>query len=343
MVISLAFYLGWVELSISVAGSSLPGLVEGRGQWISVRVLPLGMEWHPLSVAGVFPPPSAFSSSATKVNGLDIGTDSSGCPVDGLVLSVVVSTRSGDWSRSLAAICGDSSTGVEFEVDVAGPVGAGLQSLSRRHEGEALLLLAGGTGVTAWLPDLAHANCPYHLVWCVQTMADYKALVHQLPPASRTAAITVYITRPGPGSIGPASTAAGLSVRTPLLPAHLPTQPKLIDHGRPGLVASLAGLAVGYYWDSILRDNRMSKGVSNRDDWVGLASYAAIRRCLPVLVIVMFVIVTAEVVRRAAHIYALSWRQNTAVTLQEFSNCPQEAGLVEHELREGLTSNSKEN
>jgi hypothetical protein len=47
----------------------------------------------------------------------------------------------------------------------------------------ALLLLAGGTGVTGWLPALArcHPRRRCHLVWCVQTTADYLALAERLP------------------------------------------------------------------------------------------------------------------------------------------------------------------
>ena len=81
-------------------------------------------------------------------------------------LSVLVSSRAGDWSRALAALSQQSDS--SFEVEVAGPfpTGGGEWSLSGedsyccRGQEPALLLLAGGTGVTGWLPGLAAARFP---------------------------------------------------------------------------------------------------------------------------------------------------------------------------------------
>ena len=97
--------------------------------------------------------------------------------------------------------------GRRFEVEVAGPYpfGGGAWSLSAEGgEQPALLLLAGGTGVTAWLPALSSARpagrrC--HLVWCVQDGRDYLALAKRLPPGG--VRVTVHVTRAATGADGP--------------------------------------------------------------------------------------------------------------------------------------------
>jgi len=106
------------------------------------------VESHPLSVAS-------------------ISTDS---------FSVIVSGEGGDWSRSLAAFAEnekDEAAGIDLDVEVSGPFpnGGGGWSLpgteaardvsgirgredddSEPEPEPALLLLAGGTGITGWLP-----------------------------------------------------------------------------------------------------------------------------------------------------------------------------------------------
>ena len=78
-----------------------------RGRWVSLRVAPLGHEWHPLSV----------TSSASG---------------SGAELSAVVSARAGDWTRALADLCAPPAAAHRCEVEVAGPYpfGGGAWSLS---------------------------------------------------------------------------------------------------------------------------------------------------------------------------------------------------------------------
>ncbi|EOD21096.1 hypothetical protein EMIHUDRAFT_241644 [Emiliania huxleyi CCMP1516] len=145
----------WAELTIHCGGAALGHDAAPRGEW----ALPLGTEWHPLSV--------------TSAGGRTAG------------LSALVSARGGDWTKALVHLC--ATTG-SFEVELAGPFpfGGGPWSLSGGGGGgePALLLLAGGTGVTGWLPALAAAASegrPCRLVWCVQNEADYHALADRLP------------------------------------------------------------------------------------------------------------------------------------------------------------------
>ena len=72
------------------------------------------------------------------------------------------------------------------------------------HEDEpSLLLLAGGTGVTAWLPALKSGGSGasrmqrrVHLVWCVRTEGDLAALAPCLPLEQvHGVAVTVFVTR----------------------------------------------------------------------------------------------------------------------------------------------------
>lgn len=164
----------WVEVTIEQTANLTTE--SPRGLWLSLRVLELGKEAHPLSVASV-------------------GTNR---------LSVVVSARGGDWSKALSSLAPQQPTSRRIEVQVAGPyaVGGGEWSLiahdaCRVAPEPELLLLAGGTGVTGWLPALAAADStgrPCHLVWCVQKKADYRALAACLPP-TRHVIITIYVTQ----------------------------------------------------------------------------------------------------------------------------------------------------
>ena len=147
-----------------------------RGEWALVRVLSIGREAHPFSVA--------VSSNGTR-------------------LSALVAAGAGDWSTSLAALaqrmCSDDD-GYEVSVEVTGPFAVGGGDWSLVHE-PALLLVAGGTGVFGWLPALASADANaaagrlVHLVWCVKTEADYLALADRLPPRRAGVEVTIFITR----------------------------------------------------------------------------------------------------------------------------------------------------
>ena len=161
----------WVELTVDCTRSAyVSSGMAPRGQWALVRVLRLGREFHPLSVA---------------VSTTDNRTE----------LSAVVSAQAGDWSEALAALTppADSS----FDVVVLGPFpGGGSCTLTDSQE-PALLLLAGGAGVAGWLPGLAAASrngrrC--HLVWCVQTEGDYLALAGRLP-RNGAVKVTVFVTK----------------------------------------------------------------------------------------------------------------------------------------------------
>lgn len=278
----------WVELTVDCGAAPCPA---PRGQWVSVRVAPLGKEWHPLSV----------TTSATGSEQL---------------LSVVVSARAGNWSQALAALAQPATSSFDVEVGGPYPMGGGGWSLSGDPRQPALLLLAGGTGVTGWLPTLAAAGgCSRrcHLVWCVQNEADYRVLAGRLP-SQRGVKITVYVTRgraettaDGPLTIqaesGEHATAA--AVATAMATARPP-------HGRSlltlvSLAAALVGLAVGYWgWMYVA-------GVLARlppdTGWVHqtLAGYTVTRRCLPIgLIGFSMAVTTAACSRALAHITCAS-------------------------------------
>ena len=203
----------WIELTMdrdeTIAARMVHHSAAGcgaRGRWASIRVVSLGRESHPFSVASV----SAAGS-----------------------FSVVVSANSGDWSGELAALArgdddenanaaerGCSSSGTEFDVEVSGPFpsGGGGWSLPGANKyppvegGEPapeLLLIAGGTGITGWLPAMeaaasaAASGLGCRLVWCVKTEADYLALASRLPRATSRSKgsggvdVNVFITRGG--------------------------------------------------------------------------------------------------------------------------------------------------
>ena len=165
----------WVALTVELGASRKPsGNLSSRGQWASVRVIALGREFHPLSVA--------MSNTS-----------------NGPQLSAWITAKAGDWSKRVAHLASKRSS---FDVEIKGPFpdGGGNWSLNAGDgTRDALLLIAGGTGITGWLPGLAHIGhgrrC--HLVWCVQAEADYLALAHLLPaPAcGDSLEVTVYVTR----------------------------------------------------------------------------------------------------------------------------------------------------
>ena len=177
----------WVELTVDcdeIIASTALGNQAPRGQWVWMRVLPLGREYHPLSVAHI-----STSSSEGKSE---------------VKLSMIVSSKAGNWSGALVNLANkDHQNTSTFEAEVSGPYPCGgrwslldsevkgLKKVVNRagndHK-EFLLLLAGGTGITGWLQALrvasdgsvsGHRRC--RIVWCVQTEADYLALAGWLP------------------------------------------------------------------------------------------------------------------------------------------------------------------
>eukprot|EP01047_Picozoa_sp_COSAG01_P022259 COSAG01_NODE_1316_length_10755_cov_4.749343_7_plen_825_part_00 len=343
----------WIELTVAVssplAGSLPSGGGDdfsvasmgngGRGHWISLRVPTLmGQEWHPFSVAALDWP---------KTGG------EGGLPGGGATLSVVISTGRGDWSRKLghlvaeggvAAAAHDDESGAlvkepadaaSFEVDVLGPFeagggwslwgsggGGGGGNQSESGTPGHLLLVAGGTGITGWLPGLQArsgmlSTCrsgmpPLRLIWCVQTESDYSALCARVPRSTRPEdQVIVYVTRGGIGigtqpaegdgvpPLGPTfgqRTQTG-TLRPPLQPSEI--GPSSVGGSDPHLIALpfsvIAGLLVGYWGWKIHRP-----GDSDDNGWAGLAHYTAMRRCLPVLAILAIVTITASIGRRMA-------------------------------------------
>lgn len=257
----------WVELTVDcspiVSGSVWQ---SPRGKWALVRVLPLGREWHPLSLT------LPLSKSRSQ-------------------LCMLISSSAGNWSTSLAALARSHSA---IEVNVAGPfaVGGGLWSLSSEvsddeHE---LLLVAGGTGVTGWLPCLMARTSSYrtHLVWCVQKQSDYLALASRLPQQPSTR-VTVYVTRPteqqwppNQHSLAESAVVATCAVNQPVSGSTL---------GFVSLVAALVGLGVGWKgWKWVT-----FSGSSSRDS---LLSYATWRRCWPIVAVALAVIAMTHTLQR---------------------------------------------
>lgn len=305
----------WVELTISgdrqqLNCSSGGGLWTaatngGRGNWLSVRApMALGREWHPFSVAGFHQRDDGQSM---------------------VELSLVVSARKGDWSRRLAALAAatpaasyGTSVGEAkgLEVEIQGPFeAAGDWSLLDDGAGEQhLLLLAGGTGITGWLPGLqAHfasgSAVPYRLVWCVQNQDDYLALRGWLPPCDDLVGgdgteVIIYVTR------GDSDTDQEAGRRV-LLPWQQPRQQQdtlanmVMDSGdrhycgaqgptavSTTLLAVLAGLWIGFWGIHCL-----GLHTDDRDGWVGLAHYAAASRVLPLVVMLAAIVITTAVTR----------------------------------------------
>ena len=140
----------WVELSITgQLGTWFAGGAGGRGHWVSLRApTKVGREWHPLSVAD-------WSHA-----------DARAVEPETTALSVVVTTQHGDWSQKLGQqfVAGSpggeegASVSAQFEVDLMGPFCTGggwsLYGGAGESSGDMLLLLAGGTGITGWLPGL---------------------------------------------------------------------------------------------------------------------------------------------------------------------------------------------
>ena len=183
----------WIELQTVESDENVIATLlrdeAPRGQWMNIRVNQLGPESHPFDVA------SMVRCSGISVNGQIIARP---C----LKVSAIVSAKAGDWSAALAALV-NHETSLQLEIDINGPFPSGgsnwiLPGLylsdmpstvsSRDHDAPALLLLAGGTGITGWLPALEavrNGNIAIrqqtHLVWCVKTEADYLALSDRLP------------------------------------------------------------------------------------------------------------------------------------------------------------------
>ena len=279
----------WVELRVDCGAETLIGQPP-RGQWISLRVVALGREFHPLSVASV-PSPAAGTDTRAPAR---------------RELSVIVSAKAGDWTQALAA----HTQLANLEVEVAGPYpfGGGDWSLieeeyHRSSRGApALLLIAGGTGITGWLPALtssgSNAGRPCHLVWCVQNEADYHALAGMLPMKQQIE-VTVYVTR--------ASTAAAISgsLASPLITnGESETRQPQDDVcsssslASVSLVTAIVGLVVGYWgWSYLVKVLGLSKFTTTESGWLHttLTGYTITRRCFPIVLILAVMALTTAV------------------------------------------------
>ena len=176
----------WVEITIehNQKYNRYGSMLAPRGEWVSLRILPLGREMHPLSLTA---------------------SDCSDDDHNDNKFTAIISAKAGDWSRRLAHLARTDLAHDGFQVEVDGPYPFG-GGWALQHESTATLLIAGGTGVTGWLPILnairsnhratskeyCYANMKCHLVWCVHDEADYRALAKRLPPL---VAVTVFVTQ----------------------------------------------------------------------------------------------------------------------------------------------------
>jgi hypothetical protein len=304
----------WVELTIategrlvgrSAAGGFPTAQGGGPGQWVSLRVpAALGPEWHPFSVAG-------------------LGSEA---------VSVVVSGQ-GDWSRKLRQLAplDPSKTAEPFDVDLEGPFcnGGGWSLLDGgggfERSGHRLLLVAGGTGITGWLPGLQARSAstgaglpPYRLVWCVRTESDYQALGERIPLATGEDEVVVCFTRRDGASAS--TTPLDNGWRSPNLqrqgstPMSFTAPPAGIDPEYVVLLVSVfSGLAVGY-WGWTL--HRPDMHIGDDIGWVGLVRYTVARRCMPILAILLVSVTTAALARRAAR-HGLPLRQRLRTVCQD--------------------------
>ena len=336
----------WVELTIDCSdtgNTSLSRSAKGRergrqplaprGEWALVRVLPIGREAHPLSVA--------VSNNGTR-------------------LSALVAAGAGDWSASLAALAqmAGGGNGCEVQVEVTGRFAVGGGDWSLVNE-PALLLVAGGTGVFGWLPALALADAnaaagrQVHLVWCVKTEADYLALAKRLPPRRVGVQLTIFITRATSGSLevgghtavaqdiesdgtpssldksqgGDEEMVAGLLSRTQEIQEREwaalgsgggsgsgggdgqgegGTSSSLALGARVSLFATFCALAVGYWgWEHVKKD--LLESLSIR----ALISYTLCWRCFPIALILTSLVVATTL---ASHVLYLFSRKDPECT-----------------------------
>ena len=119
------------------------------GEWASVRVIPPGNEFHPLSVS--------VADNETEIARY--------FPIRATV--------------SFSAPCSVGYWFVFCRGKGPYPIGGGNWSL-RNDDKASLLVVAGGTGISGWLSKLRCSEIKIwrecHLVWCVRHKSDYVAL-----------------------------------------------------------------------------------------------------------------------------------------------------------------------
>lgn len=275
----------WLALTIrSRCRCETRGLAK-RGQWASVRVVSLGREAHPLSIAHI-----ASAGSITEY-------------------TFIISTRAGDWSKALGDALSAQTAATDLEVEMAGPFpfGGGSWSLhdswSCRKRGTdsigtqaTLLLIAGGTGVTGWLPGLAltgRAGRRCHLVWCVRSEADYRSLAHWLPATDINIEVTVFVSRPdgltheAPPFEAGAAACADFVTGMPLHDIH--SRLHVVLRAAAVLSSTLVGLLVGYVClRRIVAQTLYTSAMT-------LAGYTLMHRVLPIVLTAAATAATVEV------------------------------------------------
>ena len=247
----------WVALTVELGQSWKPnGNLSSRGQWASLRIITLGREFHPLSVA--------MSNTS-----------------NGPQLSAWITGKAGDWSSKVADIARKQTN---FDVEIKGPFpdGGGNWSLGASDGTQgALLLIAGGTGITGWLPGLAHISpgrqC--HLVWCVQSEADYLALAGLLPTTcGDSLQVSVYITRSNTVTNMPLCSETEMRDSNWIIEDRMPCKRSLLI--LVSLCAAIMGLVVSHWgW---------REGLERSFPWppTTLLEYIVVFRSMPIVMIV---------------------------------------------------------
>ena len=183
------------------------------------------------------------------------------------------------------------------------PDAVGSPSLYTSNSGRVLLLLAGGVGITTWLPYLRHvgAQTQCHLVWCVRKREDYLALVHMLPSATTAphVQVTVCITRStADTSLAPAPQAA-IDDTTQCQNSVQAGKLRFAAAPLVSLAATLAGTSVAYCCWKI----KMTHGMDILDgmSMATLSGYVLVLRVLPILLISVSMYVTMILARCIFH------------------------------------------
>ena len=259
----------WVELDMNTLSfphsPEGPPVKEGLStvagpQWISIAAIPLGSEAHPLSVYPCIGPDGTQRLCAT------------------------VSASAGDWSKKLFHRAQQGNQGqIKLRVRGPFPCATGPWSLvhSARQERVSLLLLAGGTGITGWLPRLPAltsgvARC--RLIWCVREFGDYNAFASWLP--SRGAVeTTVYVTRGDCG--GDALSPPRREQRS----GAMPTPPVLRGRNDRRCYISLAAALVGLLVCHIMERTKQRSSLPST-----LTAFALEHRLLPIALIALAIV-----------------------------------------------------
>lgn len=271
----------WVELKIELAGPAAAAalsLSSPAGAWVGLSVEEISAEVHPISVA-------ALTSTS---------------------MTLVVSGNGGDWCDRLASF---ASKRPRLWVLVKGPYPSGGWRGSRSRDPPAIMLIAGGTGITGWLPS---ATAGARVVWTVQQEGDYLALADRLPRSS-----TVFLTRAsdkaagleGVGARGEAAGSGSLGA---------------VGHFGTPLVATIAAAVVGIVAEVMWREH--VRPALRKDPPKTMWGYTAVARALPVLLILALmaaVVAAGAPTARAGRRLLKRWRRHSRPAMEELGeDCP---------------------